>query len=154
VSTKAIKRHVRAERPAVYRALLDAEAVAGWRVPDGMRSVVHEFDPREGGSFRISLIYESPTGAGKTNARTDTYHGHFGRLVANEQVVEVLEFETDDPDLRGEMTMTTTLADADVGTDVLVTYEGLPIGVSVEDNEVGTRMALDKLAKLVESGGR
>jgi uncharacterized protein YndB with AHSA1/START domain len=54
-------------------------------------------------------------------AHTDTYHGHFVELVPNEQVVEVLEFETADPKLRGEMTITTTLADANGGTDVLLT---------------------------------
>jgi hypothetical protein len=70
----------------------------------------------------------------------------------NKQVVEVVEFETTDPALRGEMTITTTLVDADGGTDVLVVYEGLPRGVSTADNETGTRMALAKLAALVEAG--
>jgi hypothetical protein len=67
-------------------------------------------------------------------------------------VVEVLEFETADPDLRGEMTMTTTLADADGGTDILVVHEGIPDGVPPADNEMGTRMALANLAALVEAG--
>ena len=117
-----------------------------------MTSVVHEFDAREGGLLRISLTYDASTGAGKTAAHTDTYHGHFAKLVPNEQVVEVLEFETADPKLHGEMTMTTTLADADGGTDVLVVHERIPPGVSVVDNEIGTRMALDNLAALLESG--
>ena len=116
-----------------------------------MTSHVHEFDPREGGSFRISLTYDAPTSAGKTAAHTDTYHGHFAKLALNEQVVEVLEFETTDPGLRGEMTMTTTLADANGGTDVLVAHEGIPSGVSTADNETGTRMALDNLAALLEA---
>ncbi len=77
----------------VYRALLDARAVATWMVPDGMTSHVHAFDAREGGSFRISLTYDAPTGTGKTTAHTDTFHGRF----VNEQVVEVVEFETTDP---------------------------------------------------------
>ena len=112
---------------------------------------VHEFDAREGGSFRISLTYDSPTGTGKTSAHTDTYHGHFLKLVLNEQVVEVLEFETTDPGLRGEMTITTTLADAGGATDVLVVHEGIPGGVATIDNETGTRMSLAKLAALVEA---
>jgi uncharacterized protein YndB with AHSA1/START domain len=116
-----------------------------------MTSVVHEFDAREGGSFRISLSYDKPTGTGKTAAHTDTYHGHFARLVPNEQVVEVFEFETADPQLRGEMTLTTTLVDVDGDTEVVVVHEGIPPGVSVADNETGTRMALDRLAALVES---
>jgi uncharacterized protein YndB with AHSA1/START domain len=116
-----------------------------------MTSVVHQFDAREGGAFRVSLTYDEPDRTGKTAARTDTYHGRFSRLVPNERVVEVLEFETADPALRGEMTITTILADADGGTDVAIEHEGLPPGVSAADNELGTRMSLDKLAALVES---
>ena len=103
----------------VYRALLDARSIAKWKVPDGMTRHVHAFDAREGGSFRISLTYEAPGGTGKTTAHTDTYHGRFVKLVPNEQVVEVDEFETTDPALRGEMTITYTLTDADGGTDIL-----------------------------------
>jgi uncharacterized protein YndB with AHSA1/START domain len=140
-----------APRSAVYRALLDAGTIAKWRVPTGMNSHVHEFDAREGGSFRISLTYDAAAGTGKSAAHTDTYHGHFVKLVPNEQVVEVFEFETADPGFRGEMTMTTTLAETDGGTDVLVMHEGIPNSVPVADNETGTRMALANLAKLLEA---
>jgi uncharacterized protein YndB with AHSA1/START domain len=88
---------VNAPRSRVYRALLDARAVATWKVPTGMTSHVHEFDAWEGGSFRISLTYDAPTRTGKTTAHTDTYRGRFVKLVTNEQVVEVVEFETTDP---------------------------------------------------------
>src|ERR1700675_2393767 len=140
MSSTRITRHINAPRAVVYRALLDARAIATWRVPAGMTSHVHEFDARESGSFRISLTYAAPTGTGKTSAQTDTYHGHFVKLVTNEQVAEVFEFETTDPALRGEMTITTTLVDAGGGTDVLVAHEGLPCGVSAADNETGGRM--------------
>ena len=64
----------------------------------------------------------------------------------------MLEFETDAPEHQGVMTMTTTLADAaDGGTDVLVVHEGIPVGVAPEDNELGTGLALDHLAALVEA---
>jgi len=106
VTTTCISRRVNAPRGAVYRALLDARAVETWKVPDGMTSHVHAFDPREGGAFRISLTYDAPTETGKTTAHTDTYHDHFAKLVTNEQDVEVVEFETDDPALQGEMTIT------------------------------------------------
>jgi hypothetical protein len=69
-------------------------------------------------------------------------------------VVEVIEFETTDPRFGGLMTMTTTLTDADGGTDVLVVHEGVPAGVSAADNETGTRMALENLARLVEESER
>jgi hypothetical protein len=65
-------------------------------------------------------------------------------------VVEVFEFETADPQLRGEMTLTTTLVDVDGGTEVVVVHEGVPPGVPIADNETGTRMALDRLAAFVE----
>ena len=141
---------MRAPRSAVYRALLDAGAIAKWRVPAGMSSHVHEFDPREGGSFRVSLSYDSPGPAGKSAPHTDTYHGRFLRLVPDEQVIEEFEFETDDPGLRSTMTMTTTLTDASDGTDVSVRHEGVPDRVPAADNETGTRMALANLARLVE----
>lgn len=140
-----------APRPAVYRALLDADAIAKWRVPVGMSSHVHEFDPREGGRFRVSLTYDLPVGTGKSGPHTDTFHGHFMKLVPNEQVVEVLEFESADPALRSVMTMTTTLTDVDGGTDVLIVHEGIPDDVPVADSETGTRMALANLAQLVEA---
>lgn len=146
-----IRRHVKAPRGDVYRALVDAQAVQQWMVPNGMTSTVHAFDPREGGFFRISLTYEEPAGTGKTTARTDTYHGHFSRLVPNEQVVEVMEFETDDPTMRGEMTVTFTLTDEGSGTAVDAVHENLPPGLSPDDNETGWRMSMDKLAAMVEA---
>jgi len=146
-----ISRHVNAPRANVYSALLDSRAVATWMVPSGMTSHVHAFDPRVGGVFRISLTYDAPTGTGKTTAHTDTYHGRFVKLVPNEQVIEVMEFETANPAMRGEMTVTYTLTDADGGTDVFAVHDNLPPGVSPADNETGWRMALDKLAALVEA---
>ena len=134
----------------MYRALLDPRAVAKWKAPDGMTCDVHELDAREGGAIRVSLTYDEPTAAGKTTSHTDTYHGRFVKLVPDEQVVEVDEFETDDPGLRGEMTITITLADADGGTDLVAVHDGLPRGVSPADNEIGWQMALAKLAALVE----
>jgi uncharacterized protein YndB with AHSA1/START domain len=151
MNSTRISHHLNAPRGAICRALLDPRAVAKWKVPDGMTCHVHAFEPREGGAFRISLTYDAPTVTGKTTAHTDTYHGRFVKLVPNAQVVEVDEFETDDPALRGEMTITITLADGNDGTDVLAVHEGLPRGVSPADNEVGWQMALAKLAALVET---
>ena len=102
--------------------------------------------------FRISLAYDARTGRGKTNAHTDTYHGRFVQLVPNEKVVEVVEFETADPALRGEMTITFALVDADEGTDVRAVHEDLPPGVPPADNEAGWQSSLAKLAALVEAG--
>lgn len=152
VSSTRIRRHLNAPRADVYRALVDADAVAAWRVPAGMTSRVHQFEPRVGGSVRISLTYEEPTGTGKTSAQTDTYHGRFVELVPNERVVETVEFETADPALRGEMTITITLSDADGGTELVAVHDGLPPGLAPAANEAGWREALDWLAALVEAG--
>ncbi|MDQ2974452.1 MAG: SRPBCC family protein [Acidobacteriota bacterium] len=151
MSSTRISRHINAPRAAVYGALLDARAIAAWKVPTGMTSHVHEFDAREGGSFRISLTYDTAAGTGKTTAHTDTYPGRFVKLVTDEQVVEVDEFETTDPALHGEMTITITLAEADGGTDLIAVHDGLPPGVSTADNEAGCWEALAKLAALVEA---
>ena len=148
-----VSHHVNAPRAAVYQALLDADAIASWRVPAGMSSHVHQFDAREGGAFRVSLTYDAPDGTGKSAAHTDTYHGRFLRLVPNEQVVEELAFETAEPALQGTMTMTTTLTDAGAGTDVVIEHRDIPDAIPAADNETGTRMALANLARLVEAGG-
>ena len=151
MSTTRVERRIRAPRPAVYAALLDAAAVQQWMVPDGMTSEVHEFEPRTGGTFRISLTYDEPTDAGKTDDQTDTFSGRFARLAPDTEVVQVIEFETDEPDVEGVMTLTYTLSDApDGGTDVVGVHENLPPGVRPEDNELGWSMSLAKLAALVE----
>lgn len=151
VYTTRVSRHINASRPAIYAALLNADAIAQWRVPAGMTGQVHEFDARQGGAFRVSLIYDAPDQSGKSGRRTDTYHGRFLKLVSDEQVVEVLEFETDNPAMRGAMTMTTTLSDADGGgTEVVMLHEGIPDAIPAEDNETGARMSLANLARLVE----
>jgi len=140
-----------APRATVYDALIDPNAIAEWMVPTGMTSHIHEFEGREGGKFRISLTYDEPTAAGKTSANTDTYHGRFVKLVPNKQVVEAVEFETADPALSGEMTITYTLEDANGGTDLVAVHDNLPPGVPAADNELGWRLSLSKLAALVEA---
>ena len=150
--TTRLTRHITAPRSDVYRALLDPVAVVHWKVPPGMTSEVHEWDAREGGRLRVSLTY-SGDGVGKTSAHTDTYSGYFAELVPDQKVVEVDEFETDDPALRGPMTITVTLADAvDGGTELVAVHEGLPSGVREEDNELGWTESLTRLAALVEHG--
>jgi uncharacterized protein YndB with AHSA1/START domain len=153
VSSTRLTRHIRAPRSRVYRALLDADAVRVWMVPDGMTSEIHVFEPQEGGTFRISLTYGVSTDRGKTSAHTDTFHGRFVRLVPDTEVVQVVEFESDDPAMRGEMTITYSLADAQGGTELVGSHENLPPGVNPQDNELGWSMSIDKLARLVERGG-
>lgn len=153
MTTTRISRLLEAPRERVYAALIDPAAVARWRVPAGMTSEVHEFDARDDGRLRVSLTYDAPDRSGKTSGRTDTYHGRFVRLVPNELVVEVDEFESDDPAMRGEMTMTICLRDVDGATELVAVHDGLPGGVAPADNETGWREALARLAALVEAPG-
>ena len=151
MTTTRISRHINAPRSRVYRALLDPESVRQWMVPDEMSSCIHSFEPREGGTFRISLTYDLPTTVGKTSSQTDTFHGRFARLVPDSEVVQIVSFESDDPAMQGEMTITYTLAEAGGGTDLVGLHENLPPGVPPADNELGWSMSIDKLAKLVEN---
>ena len=96
------------------------------------------------------MTYGHPSSTGKTTAQTDTFHGRFVRLVPDTEVVQAVEFETDDPALQGEMTITYMLADADGGTDLVGVHEGLPPGVPPADNELGWSISVGKLAALVE----
>lgn len=152
MNSTRMSRRIRAPRERVYRALVDARAVAIWMVPTGMTSHVHAFDAREGGAFRISLTYDAPTGTGKTTDHTDTFHGRFTSLVPNERVVEVVEFETDDAAMQGEMTITYALVDANGETELVAEHANLPPGLSAADNELGWRISLAKLAEFVEAG--
>ena len=149
-----VSRVIAASPDAVYAALLDPAAVARWKVPDGMSSEVHHWDPRAGGRFRVSLTYNAiagEAGGGKTSGNTDTYSGRFVELVPDALVAESIEFETDRQDLRGQMSVRTTLRPVPGGTEVLIEHEGLPAGVDPADNETGTAMSLAKLAGLLEA---
>lgn len=140
-----------APRERVYRALVDAGDVQRWRFPSEMSCEIHEWEPHEGGRVRVSLTYDAKDRQGKTHGRTDTYSGRFVTLVPHELVVEVDEFETDDPAFAGEMTMTIRLADAaGGGTELVALHDGMPSAVSAADNEAGWREALSRLAQLVE----
>ncbi|WP_050026324.1 SRPBCC family protein [Verrucomicrobium sp. BvORR034] len=151
MSTTSVNCRINAPRAAIYRALIDPLAIPHWKVPDGMTCEVHAFEAREGGKFRISLTYDLPTNTGKTTARTDTYHGHFAKLVPDEQVVEIDVFETEDPAMQGEMMVTYTLTEEDDGSTLfMAVHEGVPDGIAPADNELGWQMSLGKLAAFVE----
>jgi uncharacterized protein YndB with AHSA1/START domain len=153
-ASTTVSKIIRAPRHAVYEACLDAAALPKWRVPDNMTARVHIFDAREGGTYRMSLTYRDPqqSPGGKTSEDTDTFQGRFVELIPDEKIVESIEFESHDPGFAGQMKMTTRLADAEDGTDVMILCENLPAGVRPEDNETGTRQSLQKLAALLETG--
>jgi uncharacterized protein YndB with AHSA1/START domain len=140
----SVSRVIQAPRSQVYQAFLDPQAVGAWMAPGSMRAQVHTFEARLGGAFRISLQYQNPADQqrGKTTGDTDTYHGRFVALVPDEKIVEAIEFETTNPGMMGEMTMTATLKDVPGGTEVTMRFDHLPAAVRPEDNEEGTRQSL------------
>jgi uncharacterized protein YndB with AHSA1/START domain len=150
-STKT-SRVIKAPRPTIYRAFLDADSVVAWLAPNNMTGHLHTFEPREGGKFRMSLTYIDPkkSPAGKTSENTDTFQARFVKLVPNETIVQAVEFESQEPGYAGEMTITWTLKDVSGGTEVTVLFEGIPEGVRLEDNELGSQESLQKLAAFVE----
>ena len=122
----------------MYAALLDPVAVQRWMVPDGMTSEVHTFDAREGGEFSISLTYDEPGSAGKTSGATDSFHGRFVRLVPGTEVVQAVAFDTDDPTVAGEMTITYRLEAAGDG----IRRHGHPRGPAARGVAGGQRARL------------
>jgi uncharacterized protein YndB with AHSA1/START domain len=143
---------IKAPREQVYQAFLEPDAVAEWLSPDGMKGHVEIFEPRVGGKLRMSLTYldQKDRPRGKTSEDVDTSEGTFVELIPNEKIVQVFEFESDQPEFAGEMRITWSLADANGGTEVTVLMEDIPKGIRLEDNELGSRQSLRKLAAFVE----
>ncbi|WP_040834558.1 SRPBCC domain-containing protein [Nocardia brevicatena] len=145
-TTTRIEWDITVSPDAGYRALVDGEAVPIWMVPTGVTGRAHEFGACEGGRFGISLPYDDPASAGKSGGATDTRHGRFEKPVAGAQVVQTIEFETDDPQVAGVMLITYTLT----GTRLCAEHDGVSDGVRPEDNELGWRISLGKPTALVE----
>lgn len=141
--TNTVRLHrVLAAPPArVYRAFLDADAIAKWLPPDGFTCRVHELDARVGGSYRMSF----------RNFSTGNGHGFGGtyrELVEGERIRYDDRF--DDPNLPGEMTTTITLKAVSVGTELQVVQENIPDAIPVEACYLGWQQSLVLLGKLVE----
>ena len=152
----AASRVIAASVDTLYRAFVDAAAVASWLPPEGMKGHMHVFEPRAGGTYRMTLTYERPehTAPGKTSANEDVVNGRFVELVPNERVVQRFEFESDDPAFAGTMTMTWKLTPTPGGTEVSVICENVPEGVRQEDHIAGLTSTLANLAAFVESSTR
>lgn len=150
--TDIARRFVRAPAASIYRALVDAAAVARWLPPAGMTGQVHAFDPRPGGAYRMSLTYRAEDGVqrGKTSAQTDMVSGRFLELVPDRRVVQTVEFESDDPAFAGVMTMRWDIEPEPGGATVTITAINVPPGVRPEDHDAGMRSTLENLAAFVE----
>ncbi len=136
---------------AIFRVLLDGEAMANWRPPAGMTARIERFEPRMGGGYRIALIYPDDGEArGKSSARADVVDGRFVDIFPDERLVEEVRFVSDDPQFQGAMTITTTLAPVRDGTRVTITATSVPAGISEADHRSGMESTLKNLANFVE----
>lgn len=119
-----------------------------------MSACVDAFDARPGGIFKITLTYRGDHSiAGKSSADTDIVEGRFVEFIPNERVVQLVTFQSDDPQFSGEMRMTRSLSAAHGGADVSIVAENVPTGISNEDHDFGLRSTLDHLARFVETKG-
>jgi len=145
-------RIIKASPQAIYRALTDPQALATWRAPEGMKGEMLAFDAREGGLYRMSLTYTGagPEIRGKTSENADVFEGRFLEFVPDRRVVEVVEFESDDPAFAGAMTITTALAEVPGGTEVTIRCENVPDGIRPEDHQEGLASSLANLAAFTE----
>ena len=135
----------------LYRAFTDPAALAVWMAPGDMTGRVHGFDHSVGGGYQMSLYYPASddAGRGKTADREDRYTARFVELAPPTRIVEAITFDSPDPAFAGEMIMEVTLAPADGGTTVSIVFKNIPPGIRPADNELGTQLSLEKLARYV-----
>jgi uncharacterized protein YndB with AHSA1/START domain len=150
-STRA-SRVIRAGAEELYAAFLDPEALVDWLPPAEMTGEIHQFDARVGGGYRMSLFYAPGERAfrGKTADREDMVDVRFVQLAPPRRIVEAINFVTTDPAFSGEMTLTATFEAVSGGTEVMLVFENLPPGLRAEDNEAGSRLSLEQLARRFE----
>lgn len=142
--TNSVRLHrvLRAAPERVYRAFLDADAMAKWLPPNGFTGKVHQMDVRVGGTYRMSF----------TNFSTGSSHSFGGKyleLIPNERVRHSDNF--DDPRLEGEMLTTISLREVAVGTELKIVQEGIPAAIPPEACYLGWQESLGLLALLVEA---
>jgi uncharacterized protein YndB with AHSA1/START domain len=140
-STVTLHRVLATTPEKVYRAFVEADAIASWLPPYGFTCTVHELDAKIGGKHRMSF----------RNFTTGDSHGFGGtykELVPGQLLVYTDKF--DDPKMPGEMTVTVTLKAVSVGTEVNIEQQGIPDVIPREACYLGWQESLRKLAKLVE----
>ncbi len=141
-NTVRLHRVLRAPPERVYRAFLDADAMAKWLPPNGFTGKVHHLDGRVGGTYKMSFTSFS---SGQSHA----FGGQYLELVPYERLRYTDRF--DDPNLPGEMKTEVTLKKVSVGTELNVVQEGIPDAIPAEACYLGWQESLTLLAKLVEA---
>ena len=125
----------------IYRAFLEADAMAKWLPPNGFACTVHHLDPKVGGTFKATF-------RNFTNGQSHSFGAEYLELVPHERLRYTDKF--DDPNLPGTLTVTVTLKKVMVGTEMNVVQEGIPDAIPVEACYLGWQQSLENLAKLVE----
>ncbi len=145
-------RIIKARREELYAAFMDPAALVAWLPPGEMTGEIHDFDARAGGGYRMSLFYP-PTersSRGKTSDNEDMVTVRFVELAPARSIVEGVKFVTANPALLGEMTIEITFEPVSGGTEVTFLCTNLPPGLRAEDNEAGSRLSLEQLARRFE----
>lgn len=141
-NTVRLHRVLRAPPERIYRAFLDADAMAKWLPPNGFTGKVHHMDAKVGGTYRMSFT-------NFTTGRSHAFGGKYLELVPHTRLRYTDVFE--DPNLPGEMQTTISLAQVSCGTELNVVQEGIPDVIPVEACYLGWQESLMLLAKLVEA---
>ena len=141
-NTIRLHRVLRATPEKIYRAFLEAEALAKWLPPNGYTGKVHHLDPKIGGSYKMSF---TNFGGGESHS----FGGTFLQLVPFERIRHTDKF--DDPNLPGELQVTITLKKVSCGTELNIVQEGVPDVIPAEACYLGWQESLTLLAKLVEA---
>ena len=140
-NTVRFHRVLRATPEKVYRAFLDADAMAKWLPPNGFTGKVHHLDARVGGTYQMSFTNFS-------TGRSHSFGGEYLELVPQERIRYTDQF--DDPNLPGEMQVTVTLKKVSCGTELNVVQEGVPDVIPAEACYLGWQESLAQLANLVD----
>ena len=147
-STRTLK-IIKASPQAIYDAWMDPDVLIQWLPPAGMTGQLHAFDGRVGGGYEMSLFYSAAEQAdlGKTAGNEDRVRVRFVDLVPPRRIVQAVIFDSDDAGLQGEMTMEITFERGSGGTEVTILATNIPPGVRPEDNDEGSRVSLEQLAR-------
>ena len=140
--TVRLHRVLRAPPERIYRAFLDAQAMAKWLPPHGFTGQVHEIDARVGGRYRMSFTHLA-------SGHSHSFGGSYLELVPHERIRHTDRF--DDPNLPGEMVTTVTFEKVSCGTSLTAVQEGIPEIIPNDGCHLGWRQSLELLALLVEA---
>lgn len=140
-NTIRLHRVIAAKPEKLYRAFLEADAIASWLPPFGFTCTVHELDPKVGGTHRMSF-------RNFTTGDSHSFGGTYLELIPGERLVYSDKF--DDPNLPGEMKVTVDLKAVSVGTEVNIEQQGVPDVIPAEACYLGWQQSLRKLSDLVE----